>query len=93
MVQDAVLRNLEVIGEAAKGIEDEHRERWPDAQWRRMAALRRPAAGESGVGGIGRSLPVTDQVQPNDIPEVSGIPGRQRRIGLDGPCGDPQVRF
>lgn len=40
MIQDAILRNLEVIGEAAKGIDEEHRRRWPDVPWRRMAGLR-----------------------------------------------------
>jgi len=40
MRQDAVLRNLEVIGEAAKGIDEEHRQRWEHVPWRRMAGLR-----------------------------------------------------
>ena len=40
LVQDAVLRNLEVIGEAAKGIDDERRERWTAVPWKRMAGLR-----------------------------------------------------
>jgi uncharacterized protein with HEPN domain len=40
LVQDAVLRNLEVIGEAAKGIDQAARERWSDIPWRRMAGLR-----------------------------------------------------
>jgi hypothetical protein len=29
LIQDGILRNLEVIGEAAKGIDEEHRARWP----------------------------------------------------------------
>lgn len=40
MVQDAVLRNLEVIGEAAKRVPEEYRTRWPQVPWRRMAGLR-----------------------------------------------------
>ena len=40
MLQDAVLRNLEVMGEAAKGIGEAHRRRWPHIPWRRMAGLR-----------------------------------------------------
>lgn len=37
---DAVLRNFEVIGEAAKGIPDDMRLRYPHIEWREMAGLR-----------------------------------------------------
>ena len=40
MLQDAILRNLEVIGEAAKGIDEANRARWSHIPWRRMAGLR-----------------------------------------------------
>ena len=40
MVYDAVLRNLEIIGEAAKKMPAEIRERHPQVAWRAMAALR-----------------------------------------------------
>ena len=40
MVQDAVLRNLEVIGEAVKGLDDETRNRAPEVPWRRVAGMR-----------------------------------------------------
>lgn len=39
-VQDAALRNLEVIGEAAKGVSAELRERHPEVPWREAAAFR-----------------------------------------------------
>lgn len=38
--QDAVLRNLEVIGEAAKRIHDDFRKANPVIPWRSLAALR-----------------------------------------------------
>jgi uncharacterized protein with HEPN domain len=38
--RDAVLRNLEVIGEAAKYIDDEHRVAYPEIPWKEMAGMR-----------------------------------------------------
>lgn len=40
LVQDAVLRNFEVIGEATKQIDDFFRVKYPHVPWRRMAGLR-----------------------------------------------------
>ena len=40
MVQDAVLRNFEIIGEAAKHVPDDFRARHPEINWRGMAGLR-----------------------------------------------------
>jgi uncharacterized protein with HEPN domain len=40
MVYDAVLRNLELIGEAANHVPVEVRERHPDVPWRQVVAMR-----------------------------------------------------
>jgi uncharacterized protein with HEPN domain len=40
LVTDAVLRNLELLGEAAKQIPDAVRDRHPEVPWRRIAGLR-----------------------------------------------------
>jgi uncharacterized protein with HEPN domain len=40
MIQDAVVRNLEVIGEATKQVPDSLRERAPELSWREMAGMR-----------------------------------------------------
>lgn len=37
---DAVVRNLEVIGEAVKKIPDEMRQKHPSMEWRKIAGLR-----------------------------------------------------
>jgi uncharacterized protein with HEPN domain len=36
----AVIRDLEVIGEAAKNVPEEVRNRYPEVEWKRMAGLR-----------------------------------------------------
>lgn len=38
--QDAVVRNLEIIGEAAKAISSTLKERYPEIPWKSMAGLR-----------------------------------------------------
>ena len=40
MVQNAVLRNLEVIGEATKRLDDAYRKTHPQIPWRAVAGLR-----------------------------------------------------
>lgn len=37
---DAVLRNLQIIGEAAKKIPPEIRQKYPDVSWRQIASFR-----------------------------------------------------
>jgi uncharacterized protein with HEPN domain len=40
LVQDAVVRNLEVIGEAVKKIPDDIRNNYTDIPWKKIAGLR-----------------------------------------------------
>lgn len=40
MVVDAVVRNLEIIGEACRAIPEEVRENHPEIEWRKIVGLR-----------------------------------------------------
>lgn len=38
--QNAIIRSLEIIGEAVKNIPDSFRDKYPDVSWRKIAGLR-----------------------------------------------------
>ena len=40
LIQDGVIRNLEIIGEAVKNIPKEIREKYPEIEWKKIAGLR-----------------------------------------------------
>jgi uncharacterized protein with HEPN domain len=40
MVVDAVIRNIEIIGEAARNIPDDLREKYPEIPWKQIVGLR-----------------------------------------------------
>ena len=40
LVQDATIRNLEIIGEAAKNLSPEYRKENPEVDWKGMAGMR-----------------------------------------------------
>jgi uncharacterized protein with HEPN domain len=40
LVQDGVIRNFEIIGEATKHLNDEFRSKYPTIEWKKIAGMR-----------------------------------------------------
>ncbi len=40
LIQDAVIRNLEIIGEAVKNLPENVKSKYPDIEWKRIGGLR-----------------------------------------------------
>ena len=66
MMVDAVIRNLEVIGEASKNVSDEIRGKYPEIPWKKMTGLRNIVIRE--YFGIDESI-VWEMIKTN-LPEV-----------------------
>ncbi len=64
--QDAVVRRLEIIGEAARRVSPETRARYPEIEWREMTSMRNLVIHEYDVVDIGQ---VWDTVQ-NKLPPL-----------------------
>lgn len=65
--QDAVIRNLEIIGEAAKKVSAEFRTAHPDIPWRSMAAARDRLIHDY----FGVNLEIIWQIAVADLPDVA----------------------
>jgi len=68
-VSRAVIRSLEVIGEAASNIDEEYRSQHPEVPWRRIVALRNRLI--HGYMGINYNIVVN--VLHNEIPELERL--------------------
>ncbi|MFM2226229.1 MAG: hypothetical protein RJA07_2431 [Bacteroidota bacterium] len=66
MVQDAVIRNFEVIGEASKHVNEELKEKYNKVEWRKMGDLRNKLIHDY----IGVDIWAVYRVVTNIIPEL-----------------------
>ncbi len=66
MAVDAVMRNLEIIGEASRNIPEDVRKRYPDIPWGRMVGLRDIAIHEY----FGVDLGIIWQIITRNLPET-----------------------
>ena len=64
--QDAVVRNLEIIGEAVKNVSNELREKQRDIPWRRLAGMRDKLMYEY----FGVNLTIVWEVVEREIPKL-----------------------
>lgn len=64
--QDAVIRNLEIIGEAVKRIDSRLTQRHSDVQWKRIAGMRDRMIHDY----LGVNLEIVWQTVINDIPSL-----------------------
>jgi len=65
--QDAVIRNLEIIGEAVKHLSLSLRERHPDIPWREMARMRDRLIHHY----FGVNLDIVWQIATGELPDVA----------------------
>jgi len=66
MVVDAVMRNLEIIGEASRNIPEDIRGKYPDIPWKRMVGLRNIAIHQY----FGVDLGIVWEIITRNLPET-----------------------
>ncbi len=69
LIQDAVIRNLEIIGEAAKNLPDDIKGSYPEIEWRKIAGLRDILIHAY----FGVDLEIVWDIVQNKIPELKEI--------------------
>jgi uncharacterized protein with HEPN domain len=62
--QDAIIRNLEIIGEASVNVSDDLKEQYPDVDWKEMRGMRNFVTHQY----FGVSLTIIWDIVANDIP-------------------------
>ena len=69
MLQDAVIRNIEIIGEATKRISPAMKNEYPDIPWREMAGMRDKLIHDY----LGVDIDVIWETVKNDIPQLKSL--------------------
>jgi uncharacterized protein with HEPN domain len=67
--QDAVIRNIEILGEAAKNVSEEVRTTYPKIPWRSMAGMRDRLIHDY----FGVNLDIVWQVSTIELPKIASI--------------------
>ena len=65
LVQDAVIRNLEIIGEAANRLPDEFKEKYRQVEWHKIVGLRHRIVHDY----FGIDLEIIWQILHKDLPQ------------------------
>jgi uncharacterized protein with HEPN domain len=78
-LQDAILRNLQVLAESGRRISNELKGAWPQIDWKRIAAFRNVLVHDY----LGLDLDRIWEVTRRDIPELKKFV--ERIVGESGP--------
>ena len=73
--QDAVIRNLEIIGEATKNLSEQLRTKYPDIPWKSMAGVRDRLIHHY----FGVNLDIVWQIATIELPQVSSLTRKKQR--------------
>ncbi|MEQ1933373.1 MAG: DUF86 domain-containing protein [Fimbriimonadaceae bacterium] len=75
IIQDAVIRNLEIIGEAAKRVPDDMRDAHPSVPWKKLAGLRDILIHQYEGVDLGQVWRIADSVLPQLAVDIRAIIG------------------